>query len=165
MSTLANAVRIEKLSDDEDEDVDITDDLSDDEEGNKPQAVLSSDFCGPEEKTDSGSQSPTEEHVSLSGVESIHETKEKPSYNSLSPQRLQPSSFPGCSEDPGVTERDEKVNKTASIFPQSCQTSPHTDSKQMFSAGIAQLEEAYSDGMGTSHLLCFVYLPHCHRKN
>uniref|UniRef100_A0A3Q4I458 Myb-like, SWIRM and MPN domain-containing protein 1 n=1 Tax=Neolamprologus brichardi TaxID=32507 RepID=A0A3Q4I458_NEOBR len=78
VSTLANAVRIEKLSDDEDEDVDITDDLSDDEEGNKPQAVLSSDFCGPEEKTDSGSQSPTEEHVSLSGVESIHETKEKP---------------------------------------------------------------------------------------
>uniref|UniRef100_A0A3P8PRC3 Myb-like, SWIRM and MPN domain-containing protein 1 n=1 Tax=Astatotilapia calliptera TaxID=8154 RepID=A0A3P8PRC3_ASTCA len=86
VSTLANAVRIEKLSDDEDEDVDITDDLSDDEEGNKPQAVLSSDFCGPEEKTDSGSQSPTEEHVSLSGVESIHETKEKPSHTSLSPQ-------------------------------------------------------------------------------
>uniref|UniRef100_A0A3Q4I453 Myb-like, SWIRM and MPN domain-containing protein 1 n=1 Tax=Neolamprologus brichardi TaxID=32507 RepID=A0A3Q4I453_NEOBR len=112
VSTLANAVRIEKLSDDEDEDVDITDDLSDDEEGNKPQAVLSSDFCGPEEKTDSGSQSPTEEHVSLSGVESIHETKEKPSHSSLSPQSLQPSSFPGCSEDPGVTERDEKVNKT-----------------------------------------------------
>uniref|UniRef100_A0A669CD70 Myb-like, SWIRM and MPN domain-containing protein 1 n=1 Tax=Oreochromis niloticus TaxID=8128 RepID=A0A669CD70_ORENI len=55
VSTLANAVRIEKLSDDEDEDVDITDDMSDDEEGNKLQAVLSSD-CGPEEKTDSGSQ-------------------------------------------------------------------------------------------------------------
>uniref|UniRef100_A0AAX7VPK4 Myb-like, SWIRM and MPN domain-containing protein 1 n=1 Tax=Astatotilapia calliptera TaxID=8154 RepID=A0AAX7VPK4_ASTCA len=98
VSTLANAVRIEKLSDDEDEDVDITDDLSDDEEGNKPQAVLSSDFCGPEEKTDSGSQSPTEEHVSLSGVESIHETKEKPSHTSLSPQSLQPSSFPDSSD-------------------------------------------------------------------
>ncbi|CAI5640055.1 histone H2A deubiquitinase MYSM1 [Oreochromis niloticus] len=149
VSTLANAVRIEKLSDDEDEDVDITDDMSDDEEGNKLQAVLSSD-CGPEEKTDSGSQSPTEEHVSLSGVESIQETKEKPSHSSLSPQSLQPSSFPGCSEDPGVTEQDEKVNKTASVFPQSCQTPPHTDSKEMFSAGIAQLEEAYSDGMDSA---------------
>uniref|UniRef100_A0A3Q0S3U8 Myb-like, SWIRM and MPN domain-containing protein 1 n=1 Tax=Amphilophus citrinellus TaxID=61819 RepID=A0A3Q0S3U8_AMPCI len=81
VSTLTNAVRIEKLSDDEDEDVDITDDLSDDEgDGHKPQAVLNSDFCGPEEETESGIQSLTEEHkhVSLSGVESLHEPKDKP---------------------------------------------------------------------------------------
>uniref|UniRef100_A0A3P8SZI1 Myb-like, SWIRM and MPN domain-containing protein 1 n=1 Tax=Amphiprion percula TaxID=161767 RepID=A0A3P8SZI1_AMPPE len=52
-STLANAVRIEKLSDDEDEDVDITDDLSDDEGADdKPQVGLKTEFCGPEEQTE-----------------------------------------------------------------------------------------------------------------
>ncbi|XP_030583647.1 histone H2A deubiquitinase MYSM1 [Archocentrus centrarchus] len=156
VSTLTNAVRIEKLSDDEDEDVDITDDLSDDEgDGHKPQAVLNSDFCGPEEETESGIQSLTEEHkhVSLSGVESLHEPKDKPSYSSLSPQSLQPSSSPGCSEDPGVTERDDNVNKTTSVFPQSHHTPPTTDSNQMCSAGTGQLEEAYSDGMDSADKL------------
>lgn len=162
VSTLTNAVRIEKLSDDEDEDVDITDDLGDDEgEGHKPQAVLDNDFCGPEEKTESGTQSPREEHKhgSLSGIESIREPKDEPSYSSFSPQSLQPPSSPDCSDDPGVTEQGEKVNKTASVFPQSHHTPPTTDSNQMFAAGAGRPEEAYSDGTGNSLLLFFTYLP------
>uniref|UniRef100_A0AAQ5ZJM3 Myb-like, SWIRM and MPN domain-containing protein 1 n=1 Tax=Amphiprion ocellaris TaxID=80972 RepID=A0AAQ5ZJM3_AMPOC len=90
-STLANAVRIEKLSDDEDEDVDITDDLSDDKGADdKPQVGLKTEFCGPEEQTEAEIQTARatkeENEESSSDVVSIHETKNQPRPSSLSPQ-------------------------------------------------------------------------------
>lgn len=59
--TLANTVRIEKLSDEENEEVDITDDLSDDGDCNEPQGVRSQQGVtdvrtdGPAEKREDGS--------------------------------------------------------------------------------------------------------------
>uniref|UniRef100_A0A3P8T1D7 Myb-like, SWIRM and MPN domain-containing protein 1 n=1 Tax=Amphiprion percula TaxID=161767 RepID=A0A3P8T1D7_AMPPE len=114
-STLANAVRIEKLSDDEDEDVDITDDLSDDEGADdKPQVGLKTEFCGPEEQTEAEIQTARatkeENEESSSDVESIHETKNQPRPSSLSPQSSQPSSSILRSEEHGVTGIDKSLN-------------------------------------------------------
>ncbi|XP_047444306.1 histone H2A deubiquitinase MYSM1 [Mugil cephalus] len=160
VSTLANAVRIEKLSDDEDEDVDITDDLSDDEEADdKLQAVLKSEFCGPEEQTKIQTESLTEEQkeLALSGVESFQEKKDQPCNSSLSSQSPQPSSSFVCSEESGLTGLDEKVTKTRSDFLDGPETQAQTDSKEMTDADghqssqceipatSGQLEEASSE--------------------
>uniref|UniRef100_A0AAQ5XPR4 Myb-like, SWIRM and MPN domain-containing protein 1 n=1 Tax=Amphiprion ocellaris TaxID=80972 RepID=A0AAQ5XPR4_AMPOC len=163
-STLANAVRIEKLSDDEDEDVDITDDLSDDKGADdKPQVGLKTEFCGPEEQTEAEIQTARatkeENEESSSDVVSIHETKNQPRPSSLSPQSSQPSSSILRSEEHGVTGVDEKANKTVSVFPESPQTQSQTDCKLMTDANqdqssqceispwTDQLEDAYSDNL------------------
>ncbi|XP_008275647.1 histone H2A deubiquitinase MYSM1 [Stegastes partitus] len=146
VSTLANAVRIEKLSDDEDEDVDITDDLSDDEGADeKPQIGLKAEFCGPEEQTEAeiqtGDAKEEENEEGVTGVESIHETKDQPKQSALSPQSPQPSSSLLCSEEPGVTIKDDKANKTVSVFPESPQTQSQTESKLMTDANEDQISQ------------------------
>ncbi|XP_022048371.1 histone H2A deubiquitinase MYSM1 [Acanthochromis polyacanthus] len=159
-SSLANAVRIEKLSDDEDEDVDITDDLSDDKGADdKPQVRLKTEFCVPEEQTEAeiptGRATKEENEEGLSDVESIHETKDQPRLSSLS----QCSSSILCSEKHGVTGVDEKASKTVSVFPESPQTQSQTDSKLMTEANqdqssqceispwTDQLEDPYIDNL------------------
>ncbi|XP_076009318.1 histone H2A deubiquitinase MYSM1 [Genypterus blacodes] len=100
-STLANAVRIEKLSDDEDEEVDITDDLSDDG-GDKRQEVKT-EACSPGQQIDTQMETdrPRHTHVDTMKEEadlSGTEIDPEPSVSSLSPQSPQPSSAPACSE-------------------------------------------------------------------
>ncbi|XP_041862348.1 histone H2A deubiquitinase MYSM1 [Melanotaenia boesemani] len=119
-STLTNAVRIERLSDDED--VDITDDLSEDEKADERQTETKIQI----------------EEAGLSGTESIHDTKDRSSPSPLSLQTPQPSSSLVSSEDIEVNRLDENVNKTASIFPLSPQTETQTDSKQTFDADGGQ---------------------------
>lgn len=151
-SSLANTVRIEKLSDEEDEEVDITDDLSDDGDGDdKPQAVLKTEFCEPEQLT--GAEIHTD-----SPAEEQKEAKDQPSHISLSPQS---PSLP-CSEKTGVTGLDEKGDERVSFPPKHLQAVAQTDLEQMTdendsqssqsesSAQTGQLEEACSDGTGTT---------------
>ncbi|XP_078141873.1 histone H2A deubiquitinase MYSM1 [Centroberyx gerrardi] len=145
-SALANAVRIEKLSDDEDEEVDITDDLSDDgEEGDKPQAVLKTESCSSEQlaETETQTDSPiqgqntqvepikTEDGLAL--VESSHgkSTKDQPSHSTPSPPSHQPLSPLLCSEEPGVTRLDEKDREAISLLPKNPQAGAGTESKKM----------------------------------
>ncbi|XP_029286452.1 histone H2A deubiquitinase MYSM1 isoform X2 [Cottoperca gobio] len=143
-STLANTVRIEKLSDEEDEEVDITDDLSEDGDGDiKPQAVIKTEFCEPEQLPSTEIQTDTEEQKEAG----LTEKEEQPSHTSLSPQSPQPSSSLPCSEKAGVTGRGEKADERAS------QAGAHTNSEQMTddnegqsTAQTGQLEEACGDG-------------------
>ncbi|XP_070817719.1 histone H2A deubiquitinase MYSM1 isoform X2 [Chaetodon trifascialis] len=146
VSTLANAVRIEKLSDEEDEEVDITDDLSDEgDDDDKPQAVLKSEFCEPEQLTGTGEQ----KEAGLTG------TKDQPDRTSSSPHRPQPSSSLPCSEKTGLDERgDERVSPPPKQLQEGAQTaseemaeedegqSSHSES----SAQTGELEEASVDG-------------------
>ncbi|XP_039984557.1 histone H2A deubiquitinase MYSM1 isoform X2 [Xiphias gladius] len=158
-STLANTVRIEKLSDDEDEDVDITDDLSDEgNAGDKSQALLKTGFCEPEQPTGSEIQrdSPRGEQkeAGQAEVESTQEKKGQHSHISLSPPSQQPSSKFPCLEEPVVTELDNTVPPLL----KSPRTGTQKDSKQMndeyevqssqseSSGQTGQLEEACSDG-------------------
>lgn len=161
-STLTNTVRIEKLSDEEDEEVDITDDLSDDGEGDcKPPAVLKTEPCEPEQLTGTEIQPDTEEQKEAD----LTETKDQPGRTSLNPQSPEPSSSFPCSEKTGVL--DEKV----SLPPKILQTEAPTDSEQMTdenegqssqsesSAQTGQLEEGCSDGTGKTHTCCFYVNP------
>uniref|UniRef100_A0A667ZKR8 Myb-like, SWIRM and MPN domain-containing protein 1 n=1 Tax=Myripristis murdjan TaxID=586833 RepID=A0A667ZKR8_9TELE len=73
VSALANAVRIEKLSDDEDEEVDITDDLSDNGVlGDKSQAVLKTESC------QSGQFAGTEINTDNSGEKAYQSPNDRP---------------------------------------------------------------------------------------
>ncbi|XP_059196799.1 histone H2A deubiquitinase MYSM1 [Centropristis striata] len=123
-STLTNTVRIEKLSDEENEEVDITDDLSSDEDGDKPQAVIKTEFFEPKQPTDPEIQSDTEEQeeAGLTG---------RPSHNSMSPQRPRASSSLPSSEKSGVTGLEEKGNERASLPLKNLQTGAQTDPEQM----------------------------------
>ncbi|KAM3876110.1 histone H2A deubiquitinase MYSM1 [Diretmus argenteus] len=134
-STLGNAVRIEKLSDDEDEEVDITDDLSDDGEvGDKLQAVLKTEPCwsghlaGPETQTDNPRQGqntqaePIQKEDNPVAVESSDGNE--PSHSS--PSRQPPSPL-RCSEEPGLDEED---GKEISLLPKKTQAGPGTESKK-----------------------------------
>uniref|UniRef100_A0A665VWA6 Myb-like, SWIRM and MPN domain-containing protein 1 n=1 Tax=Echeneis naucrates TaxID=173247 RepID=A0A665VWA6_ECHNA len=104
-STLTNTVRIEKLSDNEDEDVDVTDGLSDDDDaGDKWQPAVKTE---PDQLIDSKSQtgSPTEMQEE---VDSTQETKGHHNCISISPQSDQHSSFlSGSEEDPADAEETE----------------------------------------------------------
>ncbi|KAE8294561.1 Histone H2A deubiquitinase MYSM1 [Larimichthys crocea] len=141
-STLANTVRIEKLSDEEDEEVDITDDLSDDGHcNNKP---IKTEFCEPELLTGTGIQTetPTEEQKEAD----LTETKHQPCLQSLPPM-----SSPLCSEKTGVTELDERGDKGVSPPPKDVQAELRTNenegqsSQSESSAQTGQLEEACDD--------------------
>ncbi|KAM4739734.1 histone H2A deubiquitinase MYSM1 [Anableps anableps] len=105
--TMTNAVRIERLSDDED--VDITDDLSDGEgEDSK------TEFIGPagQPATNTPAKGPTEEQNKLTVFKILSETKDRPCLSAPSEQSL-PSSFMFfCTEEDGKTTSDEKVVKT-----------------------------------------------------
>lgn len=154
--TLANTVRIEKLSDDEDEDVDITDDLSDDGEADdKPQAALETELCKADPPTglEIQTDSPTEEQKEAGPTE----TEEQPGHSCLSPQSPQPSSSIPCSEEPGVTELDETGKETVSILPINTLTDEQEGQSSQFESSAQtthQLEEACSDGTGETHT-CF----------
>ncbi|XP_069555253.1 histone H2A deubiquitinase MYSM1 isoform X1 [Brachyistius frenatus] len=144
--TLANAVRIEKLSDDEDEDVDITDDPSDDKAGyDKLPAEVKTEPCGSEENQ---TESPAEDE-GLSRVKSINdEMKDQAGCSFLPLQSPQPSSSFVGSEEAGL---DEKVNKTLSILPESPQiSSKQSDedhsSQSEISVQTGQQEDVCSDG-------------------
>ena len=152
-STLTNTVRIEKLSDEEDEEVDITDDLSDDGEAvSEPPAVLKTEPCEPEQLTGTEVPRDTEELKE----ESRTETKDQTSCTSLSPQSPEPSSSFPWSEKTGVL--DEKV----SLAPKALQREALITSEQMTDEDEGQdEEEACSDGTGKAHSCWFyVYPPH-----
>ncbi|XP_033478664.2 histone H2A deubiquitinase MYSM1 [Epinephelus lanceolatus] len=149
VSTLSNTVRIEKLSDEEDEEVDITDDLSDDGEGDsKLQTVVKTELCEPEKITGTEFQTDADEQKEAGLIE----TKDQPSHTTLSPQSPQPSS---CL--PSSTGPDEKGIERVLLPPKNFQSGAQTDSEQMddenedqssqceSSAQTGQLEEACSD--------------------
>lgn len=170
-STLANTVRIEKLSDDEDEDVDITDDLSDDEEAEgKPQTVLKTEVCGQEVETEMQADQFTEEQEDLSEAESNCQIKDLPSHSSLPVLSPQVSSSLAC---PGVDALDEDINRTVSTLPENIQTQNQDDTNKDQSsqcevaAQTGQHEEAYPNEKGNltfckpssgSHR-CFSHIP------
>lgn len=100
ISTPTNTVRIEKLSDEENEEVDITDDLSDDENGDhKPQV------CQTAEVGETGIESCPAEEQKKAGLTETMDTQSH-TWN----QNLQPSSSLSCSEKIGVTALVEKAN-------------------------------------------------------
>lgn len=176
---MANAVRIEKLSDDEDEEVDITDDLSDDGGvGDKPQDVLKTEVRSPGPLTGTGVETespihthlePMKEEADLTGMEIDLEenTEDQPSYSSLSPQSPQPSSTHPYSEERGETGPEVKIIKTVSLLPEIPETVTGIDSKQRTqedhihqgqssqaenTVQRCHLEEACSDTAGNTHL-------------
>ncbi|XP_038572352.1 histone H2A deubiquitinase MYSM1 [Micropterus salmoides] len=156
-STLANAVRIEKLSDEEDEEVDITDGLSDDDgdSGDKPQAALKHEFREPERPTDTEIQ--TDTPAGDQKQAGLTETEDQTSHTALSLQSPQSLSSCPCSGKTGVTGLDEKGDERVSLHPKSLQAGAQKDSDQMTdenedqssqsesSAQTGQLEEAGSD--------------------
>lgn len=163
VNIVTNTVRIEKLSDDEDEDVDITDDLSDDENAeDKQQTVVKTEFCEAEELT--GTEMPTDNPTDEQKVEGQEETKDQHSHILLPPAQSPPSSSSlPCSEECGVSGLDEKSDQTESCILKNLQAVAQTDSKQITdmneaqssqsesSAETGQLEEACRDGSGTNH--------------
>ncbi|XP_070688254.1 histone H2A deubiquitinase MYSM1 isoform X2 [Pempheris klunzingeri] len=153
-STLANTVRIEKLSDEEDEEVDITDDLSEEGDGNdKLQDVLRTEFHEPEQLKGNKilPDDPSEEHEEAG----VTETKDQPIHTSLSPQSHQPSLL--SSGKAGVTGLGEEANERTSLPPKSLQAGAQTESESVTdenggqssqcgsSAQTVQLEDACSD--------------------
>ncbi|XP_068599663.1 histone H2A deubiquitinase MYSM1 [Brachionichthys hirsutus] len=115
-SSLANAVRIEKLSDDEDEEIDITDDLSDDGDGeNKLRNVVKSELCESEQLTASDIQ--TENPTEGQNNGSLAETKDQLSHTSTSLQSLRPSSSVPDSVKAFVTSLDAKVDEKVASPP------------------------------------------------
>uniref|UniRef100_A0A3Q1IQM5 Myb-like, SWIRM and MPN domain-containing protein 1 n=1 Tax=Anabas testudineus TaxID=64144 RepID=A0A3Q1IQM5_ANATE len=115
-SIVTNTVRIEKLSNDEDEEVDITDDTSDDGDAdNKPQAEVKTECCEVEQLTGTEIQtnSPTDEQKE--GDQ--NETKDQHRHILLAPaQSPQTLSSLSCSEERAVTELDEKSDQAESCI-------------------------------------------------
>ncbi|XP_031167476.1 histone H2A deubiquitinase MYSM1 isoform X2 [Sander lucioperca] len=160
-SSLTNTVRIEKLSDDENEEVDITDDLSDDGDGDgddEPQAVVKTEFCEPEQLAGTEVQTDTEEQKEAG----LTETRDQPSHTSLFPQSTRPSSPLPSLEKTIVTGLDVKSNERVSLPHKDLPAWAQTDSEQMSdenegqssqsdsSAQTGPLEEACSDGTDTA---------------
>ncbi|XP_037530784.1 histone H2A deubiquitinase MYSM1 [Nematolebias whitei] len=156
VSSLANAVRIERLSDDED--VDITDDLNEDE-----RADTKTEVCGPEQQkgTECQPESPREEQteVSLTGAECSHETEDQ-LYNS-SPSLQSPQSSPPlvCTEEHGTSDKHEKVVKTGNSEEQKTDAEGGQNSQCDISAQTDPSGEAHCD---TTE---YVYKTEDHRLN
>lgn len=109
LSTPTNTVRIEKLSDEENEEVDITDDLSNDEDGeHKPQV------CQVAEVGEAGVESPTDSPAEEQREAGLTETLDTQSHALPSAQDPQPSSSLSCSEMVCVTGLVEKANGSVS---------------------------------------------------
>lgn len=167
--TSTNTVRIEKLSEDEEEDVDITDDLSDDGESvDKPHNVLKSEFCEPEQLT--GLEVQTDNPTKEQKVEVQNETKDQ--HRDIlppPPQSPQPSSSLPITADCGALKLYEKTNQTESSPPKKLQAGDsEAHSKQMTdesdsrcsqsesSPEAVQLEEACTGGTGMTLLIVSV---------
>ncbi|KAM3620111.1 uncharacterized protein V6R79_018455 [Siganus canaliculatus] len=93
--TLANAVRIEKLSSEEDEEVDITDDLSDEGDGDhKPQVALKTEFEDPDLLTDAEIQTDNGTEEQNQAEDRTETKKDQLTHSSACPHEegLQPSS-------------------------------------------------------------------------
>ncbi|KAM4629013.1 histone H2A deubiquitinase MYSM1 isoform 1-T1 [Polymixia lowei] len=177
-SALANAVRIEKLSDDEDEEVDITDDLSDEDKlGDKPQAEFKTEFCKSGQLAGTDSQTDNPSQVENTDAEPIHKEtglavatrnhdKDDPSQSTSSLLSLPPvSPFP-CPEEPGATGLDKEGREVNSFILKGPQAGQGTESKKMTdqhhipqsqnsqsenSEDGFRLEEACSDSLDTFH--------------
>nr|XP_020459234.1 histone H2A deubiquitinase MYSM1 isoform X2 [Monopterus albus] len=156
-STLSNTVRIEKLSDDEDEDVDITDNPSDDGNADdKLKAVFGTEFCEPEQLT--GAKIQTDNSLEKQKDVGQAGTKDRHSHVLLPPQSPHPSSSFPCSVECDGAGPDEKSNQTGSPFLKNLHAREQMDSKQMtdendgqcsqFESSVeaGQLEEPWSDG-------------------
>lgn len=161
--SLTNTVRIEKLSDDEDEDVDITDDLSDDGDAdNKLQAALKI-----EQPTDPEIQTgcPTQEQEEVGQTE----TEDKPGHSCLTPQSPQSSSSLPDSEECGVTELDQKGQQTVSPLPINAHNTDEQETQSCRSESSTQktrqLEEGCSDGTGETFVVETFFLLHLLVKN
>ncbi|XP_061594057.1 histone H2A deubiquitinase MYSM1 [Cololabis saira] len=128
-SALTNAVRIERLSDDED--VDITDDLSEDEGADdQTQIVVKTEFQRPDGQTETGIQTESlSEEQNEAGQrveEKTHDTEYQPSQSSPS----QPSSSLVCT-DLGEVGLNEKASEKECVFPESPQTQSQRESKEI----------------------------------
>ncbi|XP_078801758.1 histone H2A deubiquitinase MYSM1 isoform X2 [Oryzias latipes] len=124
VSILANAVRIERLSDDED--VDITDDLSDDEATDvKTQADPRTELMRQEEQkkreiqTEKSSQEP--ETAGPTEAESTCDATVQSCGSSLCPQHPEASSSSVCAEETGEKRSNEDISENEQIFPESSQ--------------------------------------------
>ena len=155
--TTTNTVRIEKLSDEEDQEVDITDDLSDDgDDDHKPQVVLKTASVEPEYLNGAGIQTETlkaEEEEADVGVKMDQ-------LSHISSQSPQASSYLPHSEKTGLTKVEEKHN--GRVSPQrphlqsaaqgaSAPTNEESEaqnSQPENSQQTGQLEEEGSDGTG-----------------
>ncbi|RVE73954.1 hypothetical protein OJAV_G00036150 [Oryzias javanicus] len=116
-STLANAVRIERLSDDED--VDITDDLSEDEAtGVKTELFGSEGRVKGEIQTEKSSQEP--EKSGCNETESICEAEVQSHRNSFRPQTHDASGV--CAEESRQTRPHQDTSETGQIYPGSSRT-------------------------------------------
>lgn len=148
-STLANTVRIEKLSDEENEEVDITDDLSDDGDYNKLQINQQGSTDGPIEEQ--------EEAVPVKTIDQ---------QSHATPQSPQPSSSVPSFEKTGITGIDEKANGRISPDQKHHQKGAQLDSEELpvvnegqsfqsdRSPQTGQLEEKGTNGTGKTVALC-----------
>ncbi|XP_038162854.1 histone H2A deubiquitinase MYSM1 isoform X2 [Cyprinodon tularosa] len=105
-STMINTVRIERLSDDED--VDITDDLSD-TDGEDMKSEISGAAKTPEAET--RTEGPTEQQKETTLLENIREMKDQPCRSSSSVQSPPPSVI-SCTEEEDKPTSNEDVLKT-----------------------------------------------------
>lgn len=165
VNAVTNAVRIERLSDDEDEDVDITDDLSDDGEADsKPQAVVKTEVFEAEQLTGTEVQASGPRDEQREGGR--NGKKDHRSHISLPPaQHPQSLSSLPCSEECGVPELDKKSHQMDECVLKKLQAGAGTDSKRMTdtneglcspsesSAETGDLIEACSQSTGTNHTL------------
>ncbi|KAK2835815.1 hypothetical protein Q5P01_016299 [Channa striata] len=145
----ASAPSAEKLSDDEDEDVDITDDPSDDGDADdKPQATLKTESCEEEKLTAPQVHVETETNDRLVGQD----------WHILPPPvSSQPSSLLPCSEDCDAPGQEETGKQTDSSLVKTLQTEAEMDSNQRNDDNdgrcsqsespveTSQLEEAFCD--------------------
>lgn len=135
--TPTNTVRIEKLSDEEDQEVDITDDLSDDGDGDhKPQVVLKCASCEPEHLN--GAEIQTETLTAEQEEADVTLRMDQPSH--ISPQSPQASSSLPHSEKTGLNKLDEKDNG---------RVSPHQPHLQSAAQGASVLINEESEAQSS----------------
>ncbi|XP_034036318.1 histone H2A deubiquitinase MYSM1 isoform X2 [Thalassophryne amazonica] len=147
-ATLVNTVRIEKHSEDEDEDVDITDDLSIDN-GGESRAVPEYEFCkvglvkGMDIQTDGPVHELVKKEAGQRGVVSTGEVDTMDSPSAPSPQSPQLSSSLSCSEEPGRTRIEENGNKTVSLLPDNLQVVGNPDKNGLINNNHRLTEQSY----------------------
>lgn len=153
--TLANTVRIEKLSDEEDEEVDITDDMSDDgNDDDKPQTVHKTEFL--EQEQPAGSEIHKDNSTEQKTEAGLTETECQPCHTSQSQENPQTLSFLPCSEKTGLTGLDGRESPPLNDLKTEAQTASELmtnenkgqSSQSVTSAQTDQLETTCSDGAG-----------------
>lgn len=156
-STLTNTVHMEKLYDEEDEEVDITDDVSND--GDCDQTPQVDDLSDPEELNDTEIQTDNlREKQEEAALSLMSECRSHTLSSSQSPQ----ASFSLCSsEKPGVTGPDMKASMRESPHAQDLQTASELmteqnegqSSQSVNSPQTVQLRERANDGTGKTAVL------------